>query len=120
MKQRFVGGNIYTKYDRGTNTFSDYLRSITEPIELEVTLLHKWEVPGKGMDNAWELDLQDGGAPMYIHSGVPKNSTGDNNGDSLESGGIFGRLNLLKLKLGYWFYVIIAVLVLLLTKNKKK
>ena len=120
MKQRFVGGKIYHKYDRATNVFSDFERSITEPIELDVNLLYKWEVPGKGMENAWELPLGDGLSPMYIHSGVPKNSTGEDNGDSLESGGIFGKLNLLKLKLGYWFYVIIAVLVLLLTKKNKK
>jgi len=120
MKQRFIGGNIYFEYDRTTNKFSDFERSITEPIELDVNLLYKWEVPGKGMDNAWELPLGDGLPPMYIHSGVPTKSPGDEQGDSLESGGIFGKLNLLKLKLGYWFYVIIAVLVLLLTKKNKK
>jgi len=119
MKKKFIGGNIYWKYDRATNTFSDFERRITEPVELEVTLLHKWEVPGKGMDNAWELSLGDDINPAYIHSGVPMNSDGDEYGDSLESGGIFGKLNLLKLNLGYWFYVIIAVLVLLLTKKKK-
>lgn len=119
MKQRFIGGNIYFKYDRATNEFSDFERSITEPIELDVNLLHKWET-GKGMDSAWELPLGNDVPSMYIHSGIPKDSVATANGDSTVSGGLFGRFNMLKLRLGYWFYVIIAVLVLLLTKNKKK
>lgn len=122
MKQRFVGGHIYFKYDRATNKFSEFERSITEPIELDVNLLHKWETE-QGMDSAWELPLGDGLAPMYIHSGVPKDTPGSENGDSTLSGGLFGRLNLLKLKLGYWFYVLIAILLFIvyrLTKSKKK
>lgn len=119
MKQRFVGGDIYHEYDRATNKFSDFARSITQPIELDVNLLHKWET-GKGMDSAWELPLGNDVSSMYIHSGIPKDSVGVDNGDSTVSGGLFGRLNLLKLKLGYWFYVIIAILVLLLTKKNKK
>jgi len=119
MKQRFIGGKIYYKYDRATNEFSDFERSITEPIELDVTLLHKWETE-KGMDSAWELPLGNDLSSMYIHSGIPKDSVGVDNGDSTVSGGIFGRFNMLKLNLGYWFYVIIAVLVLLLTKKGKK
>jgi hypothetical protein len=120
MKLRFVGGDIYFKYDRATNKFSDFERSITEPIELDVTLLRKWEVPGKGMDMAYELPLDDGLPSVYIHAGVPFNTTTDDVGISLGAGGFFG---LGKYKERWWWYWAIALIVWIiyrLTKKNKK
>lgn len=120
MKHWFIGGNVYLKYDRATNKFSDYQFNIDKRIELDVTLLHKWPVDG-GMENAWQLNDQDGNIAGYIHSGVKDGSAEpDDVGLSMGAGGFFG---LGKYKERWWWYWAIALIVWIiyrLTKKNKK
>jgi len=135
MNQRFIGGHIYSKYDRATNTFSGFLRKIKTPIELNVTLLYKWEAPGGGMNSAWEW-VVDSTDTFYIAAGTPAGG-GPDQSESSEQGGLFqgpgwnldfGCLNqdepILEriwclIKKAWKFILVIVGLLLLLKKRKK-
>lgn len=86
MKQKFNGGFVYENYDRATRSFTNLMRKITVPIELEVTLLDSWPVNG-GVNKAWSLALGDGLADVYIASGS-RTGEGEEQGNQADKGGL--------------------------------
>ena len=135
MKQRFVGGFVYENYDRATRSFTNLMRKITTPIELEVSLIDSWPADG-GTNYAYSLALGDGMGDVYIASGS-RTGDGEDQGDQVDKGGLldgpgwnldFDCLNqdeplwdriLCFIKKAWKLILVIVGLLLLLRKRKK-
>lgn len=85
MTKKFVGGLIYSNFNRATRSLTGYLREIKEPIDLEVTLVDSWQVEN-GTNSVWLLPLGSSG-DVYVYS-LRRTGSGEDEVSS-DKGGLF-------------------------------